>query len=184
MNHMADKSVRTYELFYLVLDSRESALPEIRKKVEETVSGVGGTFLPEETEEKRNLAYEIRKERRGTYVARRFTLPVPGDEPFSEPSTDEEPVNPIDAIDRELRLFGDVARFLISRAERLPELKAIPREERPRKRRDDRDRRPRRPAAPKPVPGRAEKAEEVKRPVADKVDQEKLDKQLEEVLDL
>jgi len=178
---MADKSVRIYELFYLILDSKESEMSEIRKQVEGVVSEFGGTFLPEGTEEKRNLAYEIRKERRGTYAAYRFTLPVPGDEPVAERK--EEPVNAIDAIDRKLRLLDGVARFMLVRAERLPELKAIPREERPRKRRDDR-RGGRRPALPKPVPGRAEKVEETKRPAADKIDQEKLDKQLEEVLDI
>jgi ribosomal protein S6 len=178
---MADKSVRTYELFYLVLDSKESEMGDIRKKVEEVVEGVGGTFLSEETEEKRNLAYDIRKERRGTYVARRFTLPAPGDEPFAE-QTEDESVNPVEAIDRALRLLDGVARFILVRAERLPELKAIPREERPRKRRDDR--RERRPKAPAPVPGREEKVEEKKKPVEKKVDQERLDKQLEEVLDI
>ena len=175
---MAEKA-KVYELFYLVLDSKESDMSDIRKRVEEIVSEFGGTFLPEETEEKRNLAYEIRKERRGTYVARRFTLPAPGDEPFTE---GQETSNPVESVDGKLRLLDGVARFLIVRAERLPELKPIPREERPRKRRDDR--RGRRPAAPAPVPGREETSEEKKKPVEKKVDQEQLDKQLEEVLDI
>lgn len=169
---------KTYELFYLVLDSKESELTEIRKKVEEVVAGFGGTFLSEETTEQRNLAYEIRKERRGTYVARRFSLPGVGDALTADR---EDETNSIEAIDRELRLFDKVARFIIVRAERLPELKAIPREERPRKRRDDR-RGGRRPVSA--IPGRAERAEERKQPTEKKVDQEKLDKQLEAALDI
>lgn len=176
---MAEKA-KVYELFYLVLDSKESGLSDIGGQVEAIVSEFGGTFLPETTEEKRNLAYEIHKERRGTYVARRFTLPVPGDEPIAERK--EEPVNAIDAIDRKLRLLDGVARFILVRAERLPELKPIPREEHPRKRRDDR--RGHRPVVPKPIPGRKESSEEKKQPVEKKVDQEQLDKQLEEVLDI
>lgn len=175
---MAEQA-KVYELFYLVLDSKESEMPAIRKQVEEVVSELGGTFLTEETEEKRNLAYEIRKERRGTYVARRFTMPVSGDEPFSE--KEEEAVNPVDEMDRKLRLLDGVARFILVRAERLPELKPIPREERPRRRRDDR-RGGRRPLAA--IPGRAEKPVGEKRSAEKKVDEKKLDKQLEEVLDI
>jgi len=196
---MAVKDTREYELFYLVGDSKEAELPKIREDVEKIVSDFGGTFLPEETEEKRNLAYEIRDERRGTYVARRFTMPEAGDKPFSV--EDPEKVNAIDGITRALQLYKSVSRFLLIRAENLPELKAIPREERPKPiRRDDRrgggrrfpdrggDRRP----APAPVraenpvvkeeakPVESEKKESEKKPIA----QEDLDKQLKEVLDI
>lgn len=189
-----------YELLYLVGESKDAELPKIREDVETFVREVGGTFLPAETEEKRNLAYEIRKERRGTYIARRFTLPVSSDEPFVEPTEPQE--NPIDAITRKFKLYPSVLRMIILRAEKLPELKPIPREERPKKVTRDM-RRPfsdRRPAAPvKPVTGEEWKAEEpVKKaelpqeeakkkedaPAAKALSAEEMDKQLKEVLDI
>ncbi|HWQ59859.1 MAG TPA: 30S ribosomal protein S6 [Candidatus Fimivivens sp.] len=194
---MAAKETREYELFYLVGDSKEAELPKIREDVEKIVTDFGGTFLSEETEEKRNLAYEIRSERRGTYVARRFSMPETG-----EGMQDKE--NVIDGITKALQLYNAVSRFLIVRADGLPELKAIPREERPKPiRRDDRrsgggrrfsDRGSERRAV---EPVRTEKpavmeekteenAEEVKAAASDKkpISQEDLDKQLKEVLDI
>ncbi len=190
---MAAKETREYELFYLVGDSKEAELPTVRTEVEKIVTDFGGTFLPEETEEKRNLAYEILGERRGTYIARRFTLPEVGDEPFSADSPVKE--NVIESIDRLLRLYRPVSRFILMRAEKLPELKAIPREERPKPvRRDDRrgggrrfpdrggERRSVEPVrTEKPaVKDEAKSAEDEKKPIA----QEDLDKQLKEVLDI
>jgi ribosomal protein S6 len=192
---MAAKDTREYELFYLVGDSKEAELPTIRTEVEKIVTDFGGTFLPEETEEKRNLAYEILDERRGTYIARRFTMPEAGDEPFS--SETPEKANVIDAMTRLLQLYKPVSRFMLIRAERLPELKAIPREERVRPvRRDDRrgssgprrfpdrggERRAVEPIrAEKPTVKDEEKSvEDEKKPIA----QEDLDKQLKEVLDI
>lgn len=183
-----------YELIYLVGESKEAELPKIREEVEAIVGGVGGEFLPAETSEKRNMAYEIRGERHGTYVARRFTLPGQSDEPFVEETDPAE--HAIPAMTRSLRLYPSVLRFLVLRADTLPELKPIPREERPKPvRRDDRRRgmSDRRPA--KPVVGEEWKAEEsVKKteevpkkeeaPAEKKVDTEEMDKQLKEVLDI
>lgn len=189
-----------YELLYLVGESKDTELPKIREDVEAIVREVGGTFLPAETEEKRNLAYEIRKERRGTYVARRFTSPAPSDEPFVEQAEAKE--GAIDTITRKLKLHSGVLRILILRADKLPELKPIPREERPKKvTRDSRrpsfpDRRP-----VKPVTGEEWKAEEPVKPedsaakeeapakkeeapVAKALSPEEMDKQLKEVLDI
>lgn len=193
---MAAKETREYELFYLVGDSKEAELPKIREDVEKIVTDFGGTFLPEETEEKRNLAYEIRGERRGTYVARRFSMPATGE-------ATQEKENVIDGITKALQLYNAVSRFLIVRADDMPELKAIPREERPKPiRRDDRrgggrrfsDRGPeRRSVEParteKPVVTEEkpeEKKEEERPTVVDKkpISQEDLDKQLKEVLDI
>ena len=187
-----------YELLYLVGESKDAELPKIREDVATIVREVGGEFLPAETEEKRSLAYEIRKERRGTYIARRFTLPTRGDDPFVEDAESKE--NAIDTITRKLKLYPGVLRALILRAEKLPELKPIPREERPKPvRKDSRrssmsssDRR----QAAKPVTGEEWKAEEpekeekaeapaVKSEPAEKpLSAEEMDKQLKEVLDI
>ena len=201
-----------YELLYLVGESRDAELPKIREDVEAIVGESGGTFLPAETEEKRNLAYLIKKDRRGTFIARRFTLPATGDEPFVEGIESKE--GAIEGINRKLLLYPAVLRFLILRAEKLPELKPIPREERP-VRRDDRRRAPSsdrrsyesRPIAPKPVAvapaadvpaeskpvatetvaeAEPKKAAEkpAEKPAEKRMSAEELDKQLKEMLDI
>lgn len=118
-----------YELYYLVGELKEAELPKIREEVERIVKSFGGEFLPAETSEKRTLAYLVRKEKRGTYIARRFTLPGRSDEPFVEEAEPKE--HAIFGIDRELKLYQDVSRFLILRADDLPELAPIVREEYP-----------------------------------------------------
>lgn len=115
-----------YELFYLVGEKKDAELPRIKEAIEGIVTEVGGTFLPAVTEEKRKMAYEVKDEIRGTYIARRFTLP---DKDEIERGVDE--IHPIVKIERALALSKDVLRSLVLRADDLPELKAIEREERP-----------------------------------------------------
>lgn len=110
-----------YELFYLVGESKEGQKDAIRAAVEGIVTKFGGTFLPPETEEKRKLAYEVKGEARGTYIARRFTLPG------KDEQDEERSESPVAAITHELQLAPDVLRFLIVRADDLPELKPIER---------------------------------------------------------
>ncbi|MFZ2187420.1 MAG: 30S ribosomal protein S6 [Candidatus Moraniibacteriota bacterium] len=117
-----------YELYYLVGESKESELPRIRETVEKIVTAEGGTFLAPITEEKRKMAYQVQKEDRGTYIARRFTLP---DKDEVEASGLMRDVHSLTAINRALQLSKDVLRFLIVLAKDLPELKAIERVERP-----------------------------------------------------
>ena len=180
---MAAKDVAVYEILYLVGESRDAELPKVREEVEKVVTGFGGTFLPEETEEKRNLAYEIRKENRGTYVARRFSIPMAGDEAFVEKK--EETENPIDGISRLLRLHTPILRFMVLRAERLPELKAIPRVERARQERRGGERRTTSVRRPDRGPVAGRESDTKGKEVAERpVEQSKLDKQLEEVLDI
>ena len=115
-----------YELFYLVGEKKAVELPQIKEAVAKLVTDFGGTFLAPATEENRKLAYEIKGEVRGTYIARRFTLP---DRDEIERGAAE--VHPLKSIERGLMLSKEVLRFLILRADDLPELKAIEREEKP-----------------------------------------------------
>ncbi len=115
-----------YELFYLVGETKDAELPRIKETVEKMVTDEGGTFLAPQTEEKRKLAYQIKKEVRGTYIARRFTLPD-----HDEVDIETVEVHPITKISRALMLSKDVLRFIVLRADELPELKAIPRVEKP-----------------------------------------------------
>lgn len=161
-----------YELFYLVGEAKDSEMPRIREAVEKVVTGQGGTFLLPQTEEKRKLAYAVKGEVRGTYIARRFTLPDQ-DERESEPETP-----PVAAISRALQLSPDVLRFLIVNAKGLPELKPIERVERPRT--ENRSGRYEKRGALRPMPQAPVAPKEEAKPVS----QEEIDKQLKEKLDI
>jgi len=102
-----------YELFYLVAGSKESSLGKIKEEVKKIVAEEGGVFEAKETTEKRRLAYQIKHETFGIYTAQRFNL---------------EDTEKFRTINRRLNLYPEVLRFLLSRADELPEL--LSREER------------------------------------------------------
>jgi ribosomal protein S6 len=124
------------------------------------------------TEEKRKMAYEVKKEVRGTYIARRFTLPD-ADERESEPE-----IHPIVSMTRTLQLSKDVLRFIIVRADDMPELKAIERVERPKT--ESRNGRYERRGAVRPMPQAPVAPKEEAKPVS----QEEIDAQLKAKLDI
>lgn len=167
-----------YELFYLVGESKDAELPRIRTAVEEVVTSNGGTFLPPMTEEKRKMAYEVKKEVRGTYIARRFTLPDIDEREATGTEIAEGSVHPIVAMTRTLQLSKDVLRFIIVRADDMPELKAIERVERPKA--ENRSGRYERRGAVRPMPQAPVAPKEEAKPVS----QEQIDAQLKEKLDI
>ncbi|OGI16210.1 MAG: hypothetical protein A3E38_02590 [Candidatus Moranbacteria bacterium RIFCSPHIGHO2_12_FULL_54_9] len=164
-----------YEVLYLVGESKEAELPRIREAVEQIVTGNGGTFLAPMTEEKRKMAYQVEKEERGTYIARRFTLP---DKDERDASGDEPEIHPLSAINRALRLSKDVLRFLIVLAKDLPELKPIERVERPKT--DSRSGRYEKRGAVRPMP----QAPIAPQETAKAVSNEQIDEQLKAKLDI
>lgn len=165
-----------YELFYLVGESKDAELPRIREDVEKLVVSFGGTFLPAQTEEKRKMAYEVKKEVRGTYIARRFTLP---DKDEMDENGVAREVHPLVEINKALLLSKDVLRFLIVSAKGMPELKAIPREERPRT--ENRGNRYEKRGAVRPMPAPiVQPKEEEKKAVSS----EQIDEQLKAKLDI
>lgn len=97
-----------YELFYLIGASKESAVPKIKDHISALVKDLGGVFEEKEIVEKRKLAYDINHERQGIYVAQRFEL---------------ENVENIKELNSKLNLYPDIFRFIISKADELPELK-------------------------------------------------------------
>jgi ribosomal protein S6 len=165
-----------YELFYLVGESKDAELPRIRTAVEEVVTSNGGTFLAPSTEEKRKMAYEVKKEVRGTYIARRFTLPDADER--EEAGIETGDTHPIVAMTRTLQLSKDVLRFIIVRADDMPELKAIERVERPKT--ENRGGRYERRGAVRPMPQAPVAPKEEAKPVS----QEQIDAQLKEKLDI
>ncbi|MDQ5961260.1 MAG: ribosomal protein [Patescibacteria group bacterium] len=191
--------MREYEIFYLVGETKDAELPRIKTDVEALLALEGATFLDGETVDKRKLAYLIKKEVRGTYIARRFTVPQEEEALASELAKREETVDFIARVTKKLNLSKDVLRFLILRADDLPALAQIDRTEKPKAvaggRRDGRDNRSnegrdyRRTAAPRVASVKPEekiltdapKPEDEKKPVMSK---EEMDQKLKDVLDI
>jgi small subunit ribosomal protein S6 len=153
-----------YELFYLVGASKEADLAQIRKDVNSIITGNGGEFSEKETLEKRKMAYKMKHETHGIYIAQRFELPEP------EKMKD---------INSKLNLHTGVLRFVLSRADELPELRS--KEERMNE------------SVRKETPRVETPAEETKKtapeetkpePEKDKKTQEDIDKKLEEILNI
>jgi ribosomal protein S6 len=164
-----------YELYYLVGESKESELPRIREAVEKIVTTEGGTFLAPVTEEKRKMAYQVKGEDRGTYIARRFTLP---DKDEREASGKDGENHPLTAISRALQLSKDILRFLVVLAKDLPELKAIERVERPKV--ENRGGRYEKRGAVRPMPQAPVAPKEDAKPVSN----QQIDEQLKAKLDI
>lgn len=97
-----------YELFYLVAGSKEAELETIKAGANAIITAEGGVFEEKEVVEKRKLAYQIKHETHGIYVARRFSV---------------EDTEKLQTITRNLNLYTSILRSVVSRADELPELK-------------------------------------------------------------
>lgn len=98
-----------YELFYLISASKEADLDNIKKAVEKIIVDAEGKFLEKETLEKRRLSYMVEKESHGIYIARRFEL---------------ENTENLKDITSKLNFDANIARFILSKASDLPELRS------------------------------------------------------------
>lgn len=181
--------MREYELLYLVGETKEALLPQIRSEVETLIKSRGGELLPAETTDKRRLAYPVQNETRGFYIARRFTLPDKTELVGSELEAEIAKGDAIRFFTEKLTLSKDILRVLFLRAEDLPVLKPIERTEYLRKEtRGQRGVRRERPAtAPAADPNFI--ASSPVKPVAPveaakPVSKEEMDKQLSQVLDI
>lgn len=96
-----------YELFYLIGASKETELEKIKQEVAVILTESGGSLEEKEVLEKRKMSYEIKHETHGIYVTRRFELES----------------EKVDEVIKKLNLNNGVLRFVLSRAEDLPELK-------------------------------------------------------------
>jgi ribosomal protein S6 len=105
-----------YELCYLVGESKEQDLPRIKEEVSAIVSGEGGKWLELQVEEKRKMAYKVGKEVRGVYVTQQFEI-------VKDELEEGEVKNPLEAINGKMNLYNDILRFVIIKADELPELK-------------------------------------------------------------
>ncbi|HCU70907.1 MAG TPA: 30S ribosomal protein S6 [Candidatus Moranbacteria bacterium] len=158
-----------YELFYLVAGSRETELEAIKAATEEIITTEGGAFEEKEVVERRKLAYEIKHETHGFYVARRFEI---------------EDTQKIQSITRKLNLHTGILRSIISNASELPELKT--KEERigaafnrPERKTQE--------ASEKSAPSKSEEKtpKSIEKSIpAEKKETEDIDKKLEEILNI
>jgi ribosomal protein S6 len=104
-----------YELCYLIGESREQEFARIKEEISAIVSNEGGKWLEPQIEEKRKMAYKVGKEVRGVYIAQQFEI--------IKDEEEGEKINPLDGINKKLNLFNDILRFIVVKAEDLPELK-------------------------------------------------------------
>lgn len=98
----------TYEINYLVLQSKTEDLDQIKERVEKIIKATGAKITETLEYKKRKLAYEIKHENYGFFTVFRFELKK-GDKIFE--------------IKQELNLDGDIARYIIVNTEELPELR-------------------------------------------------------------
>lgn len=108
-----------YEILYLVGQPQEGNLSAIDKEVEKYISEVGGDMTDSRWEEKRKLAYPISHIERGTYVARRFTLP---EQDYWEAENDPSGKDGIQELTQKLNLYKDILRFVVVKADQLPSI--------------------------------------------------------------
>ena len=165
-----------YELFYLVGQNNEEKLDAIKKEVEQTLTDEGAVFGEMEVITRRKLSYEVKHQIKGIYIARRFEMP---EVDYWAEGLESEKIGRIDVITKKLNLNQNVLRFMIVKAEELPELKQkeeIPAKREPerRDRRDSRERSERPTRHERPAPAKKE----------EKKPEESIDKKLEEILNI
>lgn len=142
-----------YELFYLIGERQEANLAEIKEEIGKMLVSEKATLLDPEVTEKRKLAYEIKHQKKGTYITRRFELPE---------DLASEAESGIQSITRKLNLNSNVLRSIIVKTSELPELGAKER------RQQMEQQNPKDAKRPEAKPAKAErKAEE--QPVAKKI---------------
>ncbi len=111
--------IMQYELLFLVGHDKEANLESIEKEIEKFVGEIKGDLSADRWESKRKLAYPIKHQDRGVYVARRFTLP---EYDMWGEDAEEQGVDRIEKLSRALRLYREVLRFSIVRSEDLEDL--------------------------------------------------------------
>jgi ribosomal protein S6 len=109
-----------YELFYLVGERQEANIGVIKEGVNTLLVSHQATLVEPELSEKRKLSYEIKHQRKGIYITRRFELSGLDDVDETESETKKE--STIEIITKKMNLNNDVLRFMIVKTKDLPEL--------------------------------------------------------------
>lgn len=103
-----------YEICYLIGESKESDLDKIRKDVENVITKHNGSLIEGEFVKKRRLSYEIGKESRGTYIAKRFRLPSKDE--IEEKYSGKDFIG---EMTKDLNFNQDILRFIVVKADEL-----------------------------------------------------------------
>lgn len=109
-----------YEICYLIGESKEADLEKIRPEIEGIITKHKGVFSEGEFLRKRRMAYEVKGEKRGTYVARRFTIPSKDEREELYPDYDI-----MGEINKELRFNQNLLRYILIKTDDLPPLKDL-----------------------------------------------------------
>ncbi len=102
---------------FLIAEEKKPDFPRIKDEVQTMVKNAGGTWTGDEYTFDRKLAYEIKHHWRGTYYVGRFTLPT-----RDEQDENEDKVDVIADVTRQLNLNKEILRYIIVSAEDLPPL--------------------------------------------------------------
>lgn len=105
-----------YELCYLVAELKEPEIDKIKENIMRMVEKEGGKWQEGEWRDKRKMAYKIKGENRGIYVANRFNLP--------EKDSEEHKSDAIQNISKQMKLNQDILRFIVVKTDELPTLKS------------------------------------------------------------
>ena len=171
-----------YELFYLVGERQEANLETIKESVKYLLISFGAKLIEPELSEKRKLSYEIKHQKKGIYLTRRFEFPeADGSENQKEPALKE--------ITKKLNLDNNILRFMIVKTDDLPELDAKEkRKAREMEAQKQNNQKPQRSVEKRPAYQPLKKQEQPK-PTAQKTEETKegikdIDKQLDKLLDI
>lgn len=159
-----------YELMYLVGQNNEEKMGEIKAEVEKILTGDGAKMQEIEVITKRKLSYEIKHQIRGAYVARRFDMP---ENDYWNEGGENAGNDALQNITRKLNLVHEILRFIIVKADELPELKQKEAIAPVKKEFEKKDR--------KPFERKPYRKEE---PKEEKKVEESIDKKLEEILNI
>ena len=161
-----------YELFYLVGQNNEDKMGEIKTEIEKILSEESALVQEIEVINKRKLSYEIKHQIRGIYVARRFDLP---ENDYWAEDSESKGNDSLQRIINKLNLMQNILRFIVVKADDLPELKqkeaVIPKKDSEKKEYKEKS------FAKKTAPKEDVKKEEKK-------EEESIDKKLEEILNI
>lgn len=111
-----------YEILFLIGQNEESRLKELESEVEKIITSIGGKFSEDRWQDGRKLAYPIKHQMRGTYIARRFEM---SKQDIWAKETQEKQPDPTAEATKKLNLLDSILRFTIVRAEGLEPLKAF-----------------------------------------------------------
>lgn len=98
----------TYEINFLVLQSKTEQLEKIRKETKKFIESFGAFIVEEKEYLKRKLAYEVKHENYGFFTVLRFKF---------------EKTISLDEMKNKLNQKEEIARYIIIKADELPSLK-------------------------------------------------------------